>query len=143
MPHTATKSTPAADKGFASPILGDSDPDCLHGDPQSIARATQAAQASHRSGRRQLVDPTTCERDYAVAELEFMQAIQEYKQQSGRMFPTWSEVLEVLLKLGYEKTTREGEVPGVHSMHNLTRKEPHLKPDKVAGRNRKRQDHLS
>ena len=26
--------------------------------------------------------------------------MQEYKKSSGRMFPTWSEVLEVLQKLG-------------------------------------------
>ncbi len=32
-----------------------------------------------------------------------MRAMQEYKQKSGRMFPTWSEVLEVLRDLGYEK----------------------------------------
>ena len=32
-----------------------------------------------------------------------MQAIQEYKQSSGRMFPTWSEVLEVIVGLGYQK----------------------------------------
>jgi hypothetical protein len=32
-----------------------------------------------------------------------MQAMQEYKKRSGRMFPTWSEVLEVLRELGYEK----------------------------------------
>ena len=32
-----------------------------------------------------------------------MQAIQEYKKRSGRMFPTWSEVLEVLRSLGYQK----------------------------------------
>jgi hypothetical protein len=49
------------------------------------------------------VDPTTCERDYKQAELEFMRAMQEYKRRSGRMFPTWSEVLEVLKSLGYEK----------------------------------------
>ena len=35
--------------------------------------------------------------------MEFMQAMHEYKQRSGRMFPTWSEVLEVLQGLGYEK----------------------------------------
>jgi hypothetical protein len=29
--------------------------------------------------------------------------MQEYKQSSGRMFPTWSEVLEVLRGLGYAK----------------------------------------
>jgi hypothetical protein len=32
-----------------------------------------------------------------------MSAMQEYKRRSGRMFPTWSEVLEVLHELGYEK----------------------------------------
>jgi hypothetical protein len=29
--------------------------------------------------------------------------MEEYKRRSGRMFPTWSEVLEVLQGLGYEK----------------------------------------
>ena len=55
-------------------------------------------------GGRRFVDPTTCERDYSQAELEFMLAMNEYKQKSGRMFPTWSEVLEVLRSLGYEKS---------------------------------------
>ena len=32
-----------------------------------------------------------------------MLAMNEYKHKSGRMFPTWSEVLEVLRSLGYEK----------------------------------------
>src|SRR4051812_6306046 len=57
-------------------------------------RASRASQARHSSHRRQKIDPTTCERDYTSAELEFMQAIQAYKVSSGRMFPTWSEVLE-------------------------------------------------
>jgi hypothetical protein len=37
------------------------------------------------------------------AEREFAQAMQDYKQRSGRMFPTWSEVLEVLRDMGYQK----------------------------------------
>jgi hypothetical protein len=32
-----------------------------------------------------------------------MAAMQRYKESSGRMFPTWSEVLEVLQSLGYRK----------------------------------------
>jgi hypothetical protein len=56
------------------------------------------------------VDPTTCERDSATAEREFMQAMQEYKQRSGRMFPTWSEILEVLRDLGYEKAAAPARV---------------------------------
>jgi hypothetical protein len=34
---------------------------------------------------------------------EFAAAMQEYKRSSGRMFPTWSEVLEVLQGLGFRK----------------------------------------
>ena len=66
-------------------------------------QATRAAKARQTSGRRRFVDPTTCERNYSQAELEFMLAMNEYKHKSGRMFPTWSEVLEVLCHLGYEK----------------------------------------
>jgi len=53
--------------------------------------------------RRRQIDPTTCERDYTTDEIEFMNALDEYKRSSGRMFPTCSEVLEVIRNLGYEK----------------------------------------
>jgi hypothetical protein len=53
--------------------------------------------------RRRQIDPTTCERDYSDAEVEFMHALDAYKRRSGRMFPTCSEMLEVLLGLGYRK----------------------------------------
>jgi hypothetical protein len=68
-------------------------------------QATRAANARQQSGRRRFVDPTTSEREYTAAEMEFMLAMNEYKRRSGRMFPTWSEVLEVLRDLGYVKTT--------------------------------------
>jgi hypothetical protein len=48
-----------------------------------------------------MVDPTTCEREYRPEELEFMQALDRYKRSSGRMFPTCSEILEVVHALGY------------------------------------------
>ena len=51
--------------------------------------------------RRRLIDPTTCERDYSNDEIEFMQAMDEYKRRSGRMFPTCSEILEVVRDMGY------------------------------------------
>jgi hypothetical protein len=73
-------------------------------DRRATAQALRAATARNTSGRRRFVDPTTCDRDYSQAEREFMQAMHDYKQRSGRMFPTWSEVLEVLRDLGYEKT---------------------------------------
>lgn len=61
--------------------------------------------------RRRLIDPTTCERDYSLQEIEFMKAMDEYKRKSGRMFPTWSEVLEVVRGLGYVRP--EGTVEAV------------------------------
>jgi hypothetical protein len=72
-------------------------------------QARRAANARQVSGRRRFVDPTTSERDYTKAETEFMLAMNEYKRQSGRMFPTWSEVLEVLRNLGYEKLTEANQ----------------------------------
>ncbi|MDC0295297.1 hypothetical protein OAL35_00420 [bacterium] len=57
--------------------------------------------------RRRHIDPTTCERDYNGGEIEFMRAMDDYKRASGRMFPTCSEVLEVIRSLGYLKLTDE------------------------------------
>ncbi|MEO1528777.1 MAG: hypothetical protein AAFX06_25430 [Planctomycetota bacterium] len=55
--------------------------------------------------RRRHIDPTTCERDYSDPEIEFMRAMDDYKRKSGRMFPTCSEVLEVVRDLGYVRLT--------------------------------------
>jgi hypothetical protein len=76
---------------------------------RATEQATRAANARQQSGRRRFVDPTTCEREYTRAETEFMVAMNEYKRRSGRMFPTWSEVLEVLRSLGYEKISTDCE----------------------------------
>lgn len=76
---------------------------------QASDQATKAAKARHASGRRRFVDPTTCERDYSPEEIEFMRAIEIYKKSSGRAFPTWSEVLEVVRSLGYEKPPSMGD----------------------------------
>lgn len=60
--------------------------------------------------RRRQIDPTTCERDYDAAEVEFMRALDDYKRSSGRMFPTCSEILEVVRDLGYVKTATSSGV---------------------------------
>lgn len=69
--------------------------------PVPVERRT--IQRRVKVNRRRQIDPTTCERDYTPDELEFMSALDVYKRTSGRMFPTCSEVLEVLVNLGYEK----------------------------------------
>lgn len=78
-------------------------------DAKAVERARRASNVRHASTRRRGVDPTTCEREYNVAELEFLKAIEEYKRSSGRMFPTWSEVLEVIRGLGYTKSASQQE----------------------------------
>lgn len=62
--------------------------------------------------RRRQIDPTTCERDYSDEEILFMKAMDEYKRDNRRPFPTWSEVLEVLRALGYRKVAAETPLPG-------------------------------
>ncbi|MCA9126204.1 MAG: hypothetical protein KDB22_03925 [Planctomycetales bacterium] len=57
--------------------------------------------------RRRQIDPTTCERDYNQEEIEFMQSLDAYKRSSGRMFPTCSEILEVVRGLGYVRLSDE------------------------------------
>ena len=66
-------------------------------------RPTAMAPAAQRAARRRQIDPSTCEREYAADELEFMQALDRYKRTNGRMFPTCSEILEVVRSLGYAK----------------------------------------
>ncbi len=60
--------------------------------------------------RRRQIDPTTCERDYSDREVEFMNAMNLYKRRSGRQFPTWSEVLEVIHSLGYRQVAEHSEI---------------------------------
>ncbi|GAB4140447.1 MAG: hypothetical protein Tsb009_09770 [Planctomycetaceae bacterium] len=63
-----------------------------------------------KAERRRQIDPTTCERDYTEQEIQFMRAMDDYKRKSGRQFPTWSEVLEVLRSLGYRQTEEPVEM---------------------------------
>ena len=63
--------------------------------------------------RRRQIDPTTCERDYSEEEIAFMKAMDQYKRDNRRPFPTWSEVLEVLRALGYRKVAEPTVMPGL------------------------------
>jgi hypothetical protein len=70
---------------------------------EPVAVERRVLQRRVKVNRRRQIDPTTCERDYTPDEIEFMNAMDDYRRLSGRMFPTCSEVLEVIQKLGYEK----------------------------------------
>ena len=56
---------------------------------------------SSPKGKR--VNPATSDRHYSLDEVEFMNALAEFKRASGRLFPSCSEILDILRKLGYEK----------------------------------------
>ena len=80
--------------------------DRRRGDAPSLDNGS-AGQSRRKKQRRRHIDPTTCERDYSEQEVEFMRAMDEYKHSSGRMFPTCSEVLEVVRSLGYIQLSDE------------------------------------
>src|SRR6185503_15253698 len=56
-------------------------------------------------GRRRSDDRKSAEEGEMTAEqFEFVMAVETYKKVNKKMFPTWTEVLEVVNQLGYRKT---------------------------------------
>lgn len=80
--------------------------------PVAIERRSGSDRRDQGERRRQ-IDPTTCERDYNDDEIGFMRAMDQYKRDNRRPFPTWSEVLEVLRALGYRKVAQPSLMPGL------------------------------
>ena len=75
-----------------------------------------------RKERRKRIDPTTFEKQYTDDELEFMNAMQRFKEQTGKAFPTHGEVIRVAVSLGYRRpveddpsASREGQQPDHHA----------------------------
>lgn len=78
-------------------------------DDRRMSQKDDTLTERRKTKRRRQIDPTTCEREYNDAEIEFMHALDEYKRASGRMFPTCSEILEVITGLGYRKVAEASE----------------------------------
>ncbi len=75
----------------------------------SVAVERRKGQRRNKVQRRRQIDPTTCERDYTADEIEFMRALDAYKRANGRMFPTCSEILEVIRSMGYVRIEEQTE----------------------------------
>jgi hypothetical protein len=73
------------------------------GKKAAVEKANGAPQARRRVERRRRVDPTTFEKQYSSQEIEFMNAMHEFKVQTTKAFPTYREVLGVAVGLGYHK----------------------------------------
>jgi len=55
-------------------------------------------------GRRRAEDRKSAEEGQMTDEqFEFLMTIEEYKKKNAKLFPTWTEVLEVMKALGYRK----------------------------------------
>ena len=61
---------------------------------------------SHDAARREFLSASIQARPISIEDeddIEFQAAMEQYKRRSGRQFPTWSEILEVLRSIGYAK----------------------------------------
>lgn len=60
-----------------------------------------------RKERRRRIDPTTFEKQYSQDEMEFMKAMQRFKELSGTAFPSHGDVLRIAIALGYRRAVFE------------------------------------
>lgn len=64
-----------------------------------------------RKERRKRIDPTTFEKQYTDEEMEFMNAMQRFKEHTGKPFPSYGEVVRVAVSLGYRKIVDDSPPP--------------------------------
>ena len=73
---------------------------------QSVVDRRLGLDRNRGPGRRRSDERKSAEEGQMSDEqFEFLMAIDEYKKQNTRPFPTWTEVLEVIKALGYRKVT--------------------------------------
>jgi len=73
---------------------------------QSVVDRRLGLDRQRGPGRRRSDERKSAEEGQMSDEqFEFLMAIDEYKRQNTRPFPTWTEVLEVIKALGYRKVT--------------------------------------
>lgn len=76
-------------------------------DRRTLEAATEATNLERRRGPgRRRTDFTKAAEEGEMTQEQFMfvMAIDAFKQVNGKTFPTWTDVLEVIRKLGYRKT---------------------------------------
>ena len=68
-----------------------------------VGPSTAPSERRVKSERRRRIDPTTFEKQYTDDELEFMNAMQRFKVQTGKVFPSHGDVIRVAVSLGYRR----------------------------------------
>jgi hypothetical protein len=69
--------------------------------PDGTAPTRPVPERRARAERRKRIDPTTFEKQYTEEEIEFMNAMQRFKERTGKSFPTYGDVIKVAVSLGY------------------------------------------
>ena len=72
---------------------------------------TPGPERRQKKERRRRIDPTTFEKQYTEDEMEFMNAMQRFKEVSGKTFPSYGDVLKVAIMLGYRRAVFELDLP--------------------------------
>jgi hypothetical protein len=62
-----------------------------------------------RKERRKRIDPTTFEKQYTSDEIEFMNAVQQFKTRHCKSFPSHGDVLRVAISLGYRRPAKQDD----------------------------------
>jgi hypothetical protein len=81
------------------------------GQPATGPRQTEGPERRQKKERRRRIDPTTFEKQYTDDEMEFMNAMQRFKELSGKTFPSYGDVLKVAIMLGYRRAVFELDLP--------------------------------
>jgi hypothetical protein len=84
--------------------------------PEVVAPRPVVTEHRTKKERRRRIDPTTFEKQYTVDEMEFMNAMQRFKESTGKSFPTYGEVLKVAAALGYRRVVFDEAPSWDHSM---------------------------
>src|SRR5579864_9575776 len=69
--------------------------------------------AKERRNQKSAVAPPPEPGELTADQIEFVKAMDQYKRDNRRPFPTWSEVLEVLRALGYRRVAEPSTMPGL------------------------------
>lgn len=71
-------------------------------------------------GRRRSDDRKSAEEgNMSDEQFVFLMAIEDYKKQNARPFPTWTEVLEIIKALGYRKVAEPQTFQQLHKQQQL------------------------
>jgi hypothetical protein len=90
-------------------------PERRKGVDRRVAAASGTLERRRGPGRRLSDERKTAEEgEMNELQFEFVMAVEMYKKLNKRLYPTWTEILEVLRQLGYRKVLpREVDLPNV------------------------------